>query len=79
MLQPEDFNNAEARAIKGVADEASAAGEFETADRLAMAAIAFERGDEGTAELWLEAADKKARRAVAEARAALAGALEAAA
>lgn len=64
MYQPSEFNNPRAIAIAEASEDASAAGDHEVADRLAMAAVRQEEGDEGTAELWLESVDFKVRQKI---------------
>lgn len=64
MYQPKEFNNPRAIAIAEASEDASAAGDHEVADRLAMAAVRQEEGDEGTAELWLESVDFKVRQKI---------------
>ena len=64
MYKPNEFNHPRAIAIAEASEDASAAGDFDVADRLAMAAVHQEEGDEGTAELWLESVDFKVRQKI---------------
>lgn len=64
MYQPSEFSNPRAIAIAEASEDASAAGDHEVADRLDMAAVRQEEGDEGTAELWLESVDFKVRQRI---------------